>query len=408
MKRRTGKITPMLSATPAEPAPRTGMALVEGSFASILATTTVRYIHLFSAGGSEPLWTSTLADTTQIVPFDCTLNNFRVKINKPPGAGKSWTFAVMKNGAATAMSVAIADSATSGVYAGSVSLVAGDKLSLRCTPAGTPASASTAMWTLDVDPAYGREYSFFSMHTWGPWNYNTYAGLPAGYTVEVFTPEEAYSVMPMPGTLKWLRVNVDIAPGAGKSWAWKIYKNGSDTGLTVTISNTDTTGSNLVDEVSVMPGDLVCLHIVGTGSPAYHNVGEIAVAFVAEVPGWYPAIYQADYLPYSDDYNGLRGGGASPGSWTEVPQYANACRVRGMTAWLKNAPAAGEQWTAELYKNQAATGLKAIFNAGEKLKTVDGLVDVAAGDELATRWTDNPHSSTDGPNACAYIIDASE
>lgn len=359
------------------------------------------------AGGSEPFYGSSLADTQQIVSADCVISNWNFKISKAPGAGKSWTYVMMVNGAASAMTITIADTATTGSYAGSLALSAGDLISIRCTPAGTPPSATYGIWAFDLECTAGEEYSLFPVHTWGPWNYDLYMGVSVGYAIELFDPAEAYVVMPMAGTFKSLWVKIDTAPGAGKSWKWTLYKNGSDTGLSVTISDTATSGYDLVNEVDVMPGDLLCWHVVGTGSPAYHNA-DFCVAFASEVPGWYPAMYQADYLPYADDYQGIRGGGGNSGAHTDVCQLANRCRIRGMTAWLSEAPAAGEAWTAELYVNQVATGIKAVLTTGMHVKTVEGVIEIAQGAELTTRWTDQPHWSTDGPQCVSYIVDASE
>jgi hypothetical protein len=64
-------------------------------------------------------------------------------------------------------------------------------------------------------------------------------------------------------------VNLATAPGAGKTDTFTIRKNGADTGLTVSISNTSLTGSTSGISVSFAAGDTYSLKVVGaiaTGS----------------------------------------------------------------------------------------------------------------------------------------------
>ncbi len=90
-------------------------------------------------------WGSVESDVRQLTQGSA-FKNLYVKVSAAPGAGKSWTFTVMRNGVATDIEVVIADAATTGTdLSNELTLADDDTVSLRCTPSGTPADAD-ARW----------------------------------------------------------------------------------------------------------------------------------------------------------------------------------------------------------------------------------------------------------------------
>jgi len=69
------------------------------------------------------------------------------------------------------------------------------------------------------------------------------------------------------GVIKNLRVMLTGAPGAGKHYTFTLRVNGALTALTFDISNLETSGSNMVDEVVVTGGDYVSLQCDPDGTP---------------------------------------------------------------------------------------------------------------------------------------------
>lgn len=67
------------------------------------------------------------------------------------------------------------------------------------------------------------------------------------------------SPWPCAGTIRNLAITIRTAPGAGKSITFTVMKNGSNTTLAVTISNTDTYAADTTHEISVAAGDLLSL-----------------------------------------------------------------------------------------------------------------------------------------------------
>ncbi len=75
-------------------------------------------------------------------------------------------------------------------------------------------------------------------------------------------------VIPHALTISNLRVDVATAPGAAKSYVYTVQKNGSDTGLTVTITGASTlTQTDSTHTASFSAGDTICLKAVPSGFP---------------------------------------------------------------------------------------------------------------------------------------------
>ena len=87
--------------------------------------------------------------------------------------------------------------------------------------------------------------------------------------VGVTNTNEAVSQVPAPrsGTLGNLYVKLGNSPGTGKSYAFTVRVGGSDQTITITVSDSATTGSDTSHTVSVAAGDLICIKSAPTGTP---------------------------------------------------------------------------------------------------------------------------------------------
>ena len=70
-----------------------------------------------------------------------------------------------------------------------------------------------------------------------------------------------------PGTFKNMRILLTVAPGSGKSRTFTLFKGGTDTGITVTISNTDTSGEDLSNTYTALAGDSYYIEQTTSGTP---------------------------------------------------------------------------------------------------------------------------------------------
>lgn len=70
------------------------------------------------------------------------------------------------------------------------------------------------------------------------------------------------------GTLKDFRFRMATAPGTGQNITFYVRINGVNTGISTTITNTSTTGSDLVNTISVVAGDLISIRVVNSVASA--------------------------------------------------------------------------------------------------------------------------------------------
>ena len=86
------------------------------------------------------------------VPVASTFSNLYVRLNASPGASKTYTFVVRKNGVDTALTCAISGAATAcSDTVNTVTFVVGDLISIRATPTSSP-TARSMQWSAVRSP----------------------------------------------------------------------------------------------------------------------------------------------------------------------------------------------------------------------------------------------------------------
>lgn len=254
--------------------------LLIAGFYNLTHTVNTEYNSL--AGGH--IWRN-LFERQQVVSTPGTIKNLMVKLDGSPGAGKSYTFTLMKNGIAQALSVTISDTDTQGAdTTNEVAVSAGDLITLRCIPSGTP-TARYARYSCVFEGNNAKESLILGIGE--TYNIGVYysplsGGRETGTTIEGST----YQVIPTPGTIKNLYVNLSEDPGISpEAYRFTLRKNGVSTALTCTITADDTTGSDTVNEVVVVAGDLVNLMIEPLNSPSREPDVNFGLTFVAATDG---------------------------------------------------------------------------------------------------------------------------
>lgn len=211
---------------------------------------------------------------SQIAPTAGTISNLYILLNAAPGAaasGKSYTFTVLKNSVATALTCTVLETATSCEdTSNSVTFVAGDRLLLRSvSPANTPTAARVAAG-YKFTPTINGE----SMYMWATGNSATSASATnyirvvqskGGFTA---TESAVQFVVPISGPIaKKIRASISNSPGTSKSFTYYFRKNSANTTLTMTISNSGTTASDSTHTEELTEGDLINWSITPSGTP---------------------------------------------------------------------------------------------------------------------------------------------
>jgi hypothetical protein len=263
----------------------------------------------------------------------------------------------MKNGSATALTATVADSATQAQdLSNSVAFTAGDTMSIRVVPSGTPTTPSYFRWAMvqEITEAQAIYSAFGSTST------NTQYASPFG---DANSSDVHRAVIPVAGTLSNLYAKSVDAPGTGDSFIYLVFKNGMSTSLTATISDTATTASDTSNSVAVAAGDNVLIRRTSSGTPDAANA-IVSMLFTPDIDG------DAIIMGSSDDplngtastteygaalFGGVTWGaedtdalaGMIGGNWTIKNMYARSTVAAG----------SGDSWDVTLRKGTSDTAL---------------------------------------------------
>jgi hypothetical protein len=291
-----------------------------------------------------------------LVPAAGVLRKFRMVLSTAPGAGKSFTYTVRKNGSDTSLAITITGAATTTGQKldYDLAIAAGDRLDIKSTSSGTPA-AGTLRWSFEFEGTDANR-SIYSGS--GSINQTTATTM----SVQYFQGSEtggAVQYIPTNGTFKSLYVHLPAAPGAGKSRTFTLVKNGGATGLTVTISDAATTGNASVD-VAITAGDSCYIAAAATNSPAgyYANTG---ISFDATVDGESFLLggngANANLANWATRYNAI----PELHTWTSwtatesgVINYSQICVLKKLYAFLSGTPGSGRNYAFTVRKDGAS------------------------------------------------------
>lgn len=211
---------------------------------------------------------STEASISTVMPTAGTFSNFYIRSTTAPGAGKSYTYTLRKNGADTAVTATMSDAATTATDStNSVTYAAGDTISIKAVPTGTP-TAAVVRYGFQFSPTTDGESILLLGSTANTLNAGAnYELLESG--LNSWTATEANRTLTTQAcTLQKLYVQLNTQPGAAKSYDFTVRKNVAGSAITTQISGTNTTGNDTVNTVSMAQGDSLSLEALPTGTPA--------------------------------------------------------------------------------------------------------------------------------------------
>ena len=250
---------------------------------SSLSASAVRYNAPFAGGD----WATSA--TPQLVGAAGTIDHIRFTLSAAPGVGKSFAFVLYLNGVkqdgaggTTTTTCTISDAATSGNASFSLAVAAGDEVYLECTPSGTP-TAGTCRGAVRFTATTDGESQFCGLSLAAPSASATNYIFPNFLGPSVSNWNATETLRDVVGssdgfTLSKLRLKLTTAPGGGKSYAFALRKNTAASGLGVTISDANTTGSDLSNWASFTSTDKASFQSVPSGTPA--STGVLAWAMV--------------------------------------------------------------------------------------------------------------------------------
>ena len=211
---------------------------------------------------------ATEANVSAKSPLAFTLEKIYVKCHGDPGgAGDGYTFTTRINGSDVAASaVTFVEPTREGNVTGLTQAVAvGDVLSIRMDVVATPSGnqmgvgyayrpntlGKSILGIVDVGGSPGN----------GAVNYASF-----GASAWATTTAQRHVSGPTRWRFSDLTVTLTTAPGAGNSWVFDLYVNDAGTASTVTISETDTTGTDN-HKITLNEGDTVVLRSTPSSTP---------------------------------------------------------------------------------------------------------------------------------------------
>lgn len=365
-------------------------------------------------------WTT--VSTAQRIPIPVAGTISKLYARFPTLGTGTYALTVRKNGTDQTLTCTVdqAGTGTASDTSNSFTVAAGDLVDIKCIPSGTPTAQTEPVQISMLFEATASGESFIlggnrantvSITTgtyfapgWADFGSSTIAG--------------SSSVMPTAGTIDKLYVNFPTAPGSGNTLAVTIYKNGSATGVTCSVADTATTGSDLSNSITVAQNDLISFFVQATaGTPAATYI-RIGARFVPTVNGesvmfggWagVPAVAADRFVAAS--------GAVNTGVTTESNAYnlvPVAFTAKKLTLSLVTGPGGGTRtrsiWLRQGTGTQADTSLTAVCtDAQTSANDNSNTVSVAVSDFIDIRTNSSASATSPGnmrTSMVAYIAPA--
>lgn len=222
-------------------------------------------VHQGSATGGYYVQIGATNDTSgtevqrQIVaPTGGAISSMYIVLTTAPGVGNSRIYTLRKNGADTALTVTITGAATTGNLTGtSVSVAAGDLLSISVAITGTPASSNGSFglnWLPTIDGEAIVTGSFVSAISTASSRFGNLNGQTLG---GISTEGDVVNIAPMAFTARKLAAQVTTAPGGVTYRDFFLRKASASTALTTRITGAATSNVDTTNEVAIAAGDLL-------------------------------------------------------------------------------------------------------------------------------------------------------
>jgi hypothetical protein len=342
-------------------------------------------------------WTGSENQRSAVVPHAMTIDQLRVILTTAPGGVTSYAFTVMVNGVASAITCTITGAALTIQDLGhTASLNAGDLISLRSVPSGTPASTGIIYWTIRADGG-ANKFASIGSNTGMPTATGTLYTTPMGRGLTSGTDVLGAIIVPTAGDFTNLYAAVPNALGAAKSYAFTVMKNGVAQTTTATISGASAVSANdTAHSFSVVAGDTVSIQIVTAGVVSSSN-GSYSLTFAPTNDGESFLCYSANGNSPSNTVANYNAPYGSNSTWsaTENTKWTRlgATTVKAIYADTSVSPGVSPaQYTLTMDDNSVATAAAVTINdassthASDRWAGTTGLsVAVAADDPIAIK-----------------------
>ena len=218
-----------------------------------------------------------------------------------------------------------------------------------------------------------------------------------------FTPDETATQIPwsVAGTFSHLKIYLFEAPGTGKSATFTLRKNGSDTAVTVTISDTGQVATDSTHSFTVSPGDLLSMKRTASTTMSSGMYYAMYLEFDSSATGESGYSYLAATILSAAKggrfffASGLSTNATSPLTYQDISPIDGTVTRIDLVATKSSAVAtpfsSGESISVVVYKNNVAqdgsggtpnTTMNVVGNGSTTATSWTGTLSVAVGDTL--------------------------
>lgn len=365
-----------------------------------------------SDGGSQ---TYGVGSTTEFIaklrmPTSGTLRNLRIDLQSGSsvGEGETWTWTVRKNESDQSLSVELSEGETSETDSSNeVSFSAGDQISVKCVPTGSPGSVIYFSMCLEA------EYD-------GSDNYTVVSGGFQDTIVTQYSPLGIYmsnnstttdtdknASMPFPGTIRAIYGDLEPGKGPGAGTTRRITYTGGVGSDSLTFAEDAVTVSDTSVDEAFSQGDTCRLISVAVSSPTATYVRYSMLIETDEgyegynfMCGGYNGSPSNEYL----GFNGLVGDGS-----TEYKFYVGPTGFTMKNVYINcdTVDANGDQ-TVTVRKNGADTSLSASTGSlSSSGSDTSNSVDVVEGDYINARYEQSGDNEPGNYNLAQVVSSSS-
>lgn len=383
--------------SPITKAASTMQFLINGADNTALGVGVPGTTYNFVAPTHQSSWNTTQTNRDSPVAGAMTLTGMVVRISTAPGAGDTRVFTVMVDGVATAATVTISGTDVQNSATFSVSVTAGQTISLRAEATGAPDDTTDVYWSILAESVSTAYFVMFggSGTTNGVTAYQQVQNSAGAWSTSAAA---ANQVMPLAGNITAWYVTSTVAPGTGSdAWDISIAVNGTPSAATVNYGAADTGLKTWTGTVALVASDLVAMSMVETGTAAVTAVawssvitpttaGQSAIMFGSADP---PLVTGAT------EYEQILGGGNNSWIGTEANRFATlyTATLQALYVSVGTAPGVGASWTFQMREETADfTGVAVTVSDANTTNSATFSVTTTSGNRY--NWSSVP-SATD-------------
>ena len=341
-------------------------------------------------------WDATQTNRNQIVSTTGKIKNLYVELDAAPGTGDdTYTFTLMYDGSPTALTCAIAGTATSASdTTHEIDVVAGKIISLRVVSSGSPANAPNAQWTMMFSGTIANQ-SLILSNGLASEAVTGYMFASQGGISYTATETRVRQVCPTAGTISNMYVGLNSASGGDYRFTLRVNlansNDGSGNPLQLTILHGHILGSDTTHVITVAAGDVLDVMSEPLNSPAFEKTVSIGFLFTSAVDGESLILGGAftDQGQVTTRYNFITTTHKDT-TWdtTEKSQLAQICILKKLYVLLSAAPdngAGSQSYTLSVRNNAGSPGGTLSVTIAEAATTgndIANTVTLANGDNI--------------------------